>query len=112
VPPAPVTNRADDQLRPGPPAPRRVDVEMLLAAAPAASDVVAASAPSSTPVAFPTAESGDDGQRWTWLGVLLMALGLVFVLSSSRTLRGRAAAPAEVIFRFAKGSNGSNLPML
>ena len=41
------------------------------------------------PVAFPIAEASDDGPRWTaiWFGVLLMALGLVAVLSASRTLR-------------------------
>lgn len=41
------------------------------------------------PVAFPIAEASDDGPRWTaiWFGVLLMALGLVSVLSASRTLR-------------------------
>ena len=42
------------------------------------------------PVAFPIAEAGDDGPRWTaiWFGVLLMALGLVSVLSASRTIGG------------------------
>lgn len=72
-------------------APSAPDVETLQAAAPAASDAVAASvATDQPPVAFPIAEAGDDGRGWTanWLGMLLMALGLVSVLSSSRVLRG------------------------
>jgi uncharacterized membrane protein len=91
VPPAPVVAKAaTDQLTPDHPTPRQVDVETLLAAAPAASDAVAASVPPATPVAVPIAEAGDEGRGWTatWLGVLLMALGLVSLLSSSRTLRG------------------------
>jgi hypothetical protein len=89
VPPAPIQNLATDQLTPDHPTARQVDVETLLAAAPAASDAVAASVPPAAPVAFPIAEAADDEQGWTaiWLGVLLMALGLVSVLSSSRTLR-------------------------
>ena len=65
-------------------------MEALLGAAPAASDAVAASVvPPAAPVAFRIAEAADDGRGWmaTWLGVLLMALGLVSVLGSSRTLR-------------------------
>jgi hypothetical protein len=89
VPPAPVIKRADDRFTPDHPTPRQVDVETLLAAAPAASDGIAASAPSAVPVAFPTAESGDDGRGWTWLGVLLMAVGLVSVVSASQTLSWR-----------------------
>ena len=40
-------------------------------------------------VDFPIAETGDDGPGWMaiWFGVLLMALGLVSVLSASRPLR-------------------------
>jgi hypothetical protein len=85
APPAPVANRATGQLTPDHPAPRQVDVEILLAAAPAASGAVAASVPSAPPIAFPFAEAGDDRRGWTanWLGMLLMALGLVSVLSSS-----------------------------
>jgi hypothetical protein len=105
VPPAPFAERVDDQVEPDRSMPRHVDVEALLAAAPAASDVVGASAPSATLVALPIAEPGYDGRRWTWLGVLLMALGLVSILSSSRTLRDiRAAAPTDAIFRFVKRS--------
>ena len=91
VPPAPVVAKpATDQLTPDHPTPRQVDVETLLAAVPAASDAVTASVPPATPVAVPIAEAGDDGRGWTatWLGVLLVALGLVSLLSSSRTLRG------------------------
>jgi hypothetical protein len=82
APPALVANRASDQLTPR----QQVDVEAILAAASAASDAVAAS----VPPAFPIAEASDDRWGWTanWLGMLLMALGLVSVLSSSRFLRG------------------------
>ena len=80
--PAPIKNLA-------PADPRQVDVEALLATAPAASDAVVASVPPAAPVTFPIAKAADDGWGWmaTWLGVLLMALGLVAVLGSSRTLR-------------------------
>ncbi|WP_091896742.1 hypothetical protein [Bradyrhizobium sp. Rc2d] len=91
VPPAPdIAKPATGQLTLDNPTPRQVDVETLLAAAPAASDAVAASVPPATPVAVPIAETGDDGPGWTatWLGVLLMALGVGCLLSSSRTLRG------------------------
>jgi len=106
APPAPVFNRATGQLTPEHPTPRQVDVETLLAAAPVASDAVAASVPPAPPVAFPIAEAGDDGRSWTanWLGMLLMALGLVSVLSSSwvlwgagllRQLKEHPGSPAE-----------------
>ena len=80
---------AVEKLTPDHPTPRQVDVETLLAAAPAPSDAVAAFVPPAAPVAFPIAEAADDGQGWmaTLLGVLLMALGLVSVLGSSPTLR-------------------------
>jgi hypothetical protein len=89
VPPAAVANGATDQLTPNQPAPRRLDAETLLAAAPAPRDAAAVSAPSAAPVSSPIAEAADDGWGWmaTWLGVLLMALGLASVLGSSRTLR-------------------------
>ncbi|OAF09972.1 hypothetical protein AYJ54_12350 [Bradyrhizobium centrolobii] len=86
VSPARPPNRANDRLTPDRITPPQVDVEALLAAAPAASDVDNTSAPSTTPGAFPIAEVGDDGQGWTWLGMLLMALGLVSVLSACRTI--------------------------
>jgi hypothetical protein len=89
VPPAPVAAKpAVDQLTSQHPTPPQVDVDMLLAAAPSASDAVAA---------VPIAEAGDDGRGWTttWLGVLLMGLGLVSLLISSWTLRGAFALRSE-----------------
>jgi len=89
VPLAPVEKRATDQLTPDHATPRVVDVKTLLAAAPAPSDAVVASAPLAAPAAFPVAEAADDGRDWmaTLLGVLLVALGLVAVLGSSPTVR-------------------------
>jgi hypothetical protein len=89
VPPAPVENLATAQPTPDRRTPRQVDVETLLAATPAIGDSVAASVPSAAPVAFPIVEAADDGQGWiaTWLGALLMALGLISVLGSSRIVR-------------------------
>ncbi|WP_156947058.1 hypothetical protein [Bradyrhizobium sp. WSM3983] len=84
VSPVPLSKRANDRLTADEIRPRQVDVEALLAAVPATSDAVVASA---TPRAFSTAEAGDDGWGWTWLGMLLMALGLLSVLSASRTVR-------------------------
>ena len=98
VPSTPVVaNPASDQFTPDHPTPRQVDVETLLAAAPSASDTVASSVPPATAVAVPIAEASDDGRGWmaTWLGVLLMALGLVSLLSSSRTLRWPAISRSE-----------------
>jgi hypothetical protein len=88
APPAPVADRASDQLTPDYRTLRQVDVETLLAAS--ASDAVADSVPPAPPVAFSIADPGDDWPGFTanWLGMLLMALGLVSVLSSSRVLRG------------------------
>jgi hypothetical protein len=89
VPPAPIENLKTDRLTPDHRTPRQVDVETLLTAAPAARDAVAVSVPTAAPVAFPIAEAADDGRGWmaTWLGVLLMVLGLVSVLVSSPPLR-------------------------
>ena len=89
VPPAPIENLKTDRLTPDRRTPSQVDVETLLAAAPAARDAVAVSVPTAAPVAFPIAEAADNGRGWmaTWLGVLLMALGLVSVFVSSRPLR-------------------------
>ncbi|KRR18181.1 hypothetical protein CQ14_24970 [Bradyrhizobium lablabi] len=85
VPPAPIANGVADQQ----PASRQVDVETLLTAAPAASAAVAISVPSAAPTAVTVAEAADDGWGSTasWIGMLLMALGLVSVLVSSRPLR-------------------------
>ena len=87
--PAPIENLKTDRLTPDQRTPRQVDVEKLLAAAPAARDAVAVSVPAAAPVSFALAGAADDGPDWmaTWLGVLLMALGLVSVLVSSRPLR-------------------------
>ncbi|UQR60288.1 hypothetical protein LRP30_25100 [Bradyrhizobium sp. C-145] len=67
--------------------PSQVDVEQLLAVVPVANDAV----PSPDPM-VPGLRSGemrDEARSWTatWLGVLLMTLGGLSVLSSSRTLR-------------------------
>jgi hypothetical protein len=96
LPPAPVVaDPAPDQLATDHPTPHIVDVKVVPAEAATASDTVAASVPPAASV-IPSAEAGDDGGRWTatWLGVLLMALGLVFVLGASRILRGGRAGPA------------------
>ena len=84
VPPAPVANGVAEQQ----PTSRQVDVETLLSAAPAASAAVATSVPAA-PVASTVADAADDGwgSMATWIGMLLMALGLVSVLVSSRPLR-------------------------
>jgi hypothetical protein len=91
VPTAPVAiaNQASDQLALGHPTPRRPDEKTLLAAASAPSDPVAVSVPPAAAVAPQVAEAADDRPGWTatWLGVLLMGLGLAFVLGSSRTVR-------------------------
>jgi hypothetical protein len=105
-PPAPVANRAGDRLTLDHPTQRTVDLEAILAAAPTASDAAAASVPPAPPVALPTAEVGDEDWGWTanWLGMLLMAMGLVSVLSSIRILRGAALLRQLEWSRFAKGS--------
>jgi hypothetical protein len=89
VPPASIENLAINQPAPDRRTPRQVDVEMLLAAAPADRGAVAASVPAAAPAAFPITDAADDGPGWTatWLGVLLMALGLVAVFGSSRIVR-------------------------
>jgi len=97
VPPAPVVAKpATDQLMPDQPMPRQVDVETLLADAPAASDAAAASVPPANPIAVPSAEvsDGSGGWRATWPGKLLIALGLVFLLYARSTVRVGRAAPA------------------
>ena len=98
VPPAPaIAKPAIDQLTSNHPAPRQVDVEALLAAAPpVSSDAVATSVPSPAPAAIPITEEGDEGREWTvsWLGALLLGLGLVSLLGASQSLRGRAADQA------------------
>lgn len=75
-----------DRDTPDQPVPRHVNVERLLADAPAA--VAVASAPPATPVTVP-APQVSQGQ-WgtaTWLGVVLMMLGFVLLLGSSRVFQ-------------------------
>ena len=86
VPPAPDLARPGaDQLTPD--QPRRLDVDTLLAKAPAASEEVASAAPA-TPIAAPTAKTGGgEGGTPSWLGVLMIALGGAALLSTSRPLR-------------------------
>ena len=87
--PAMIANHTTDQVAPDRPTPRRLDEKTLLAAAPAPSEAVAVSVPPAAAVAAQVAEVADDGPGGTatWLGALLMVLGLAFVLGSSRTVR-------------------------
>lgn len=70
--------------------PNQVDVEQPLAAAPA-NDVVTSPEPPTIPIGVLvlTAEARNEApsQTATWLGVLLMMLGMLSILSSSRSLR-------------------------
>ena len=97
-PPAPaIAKPATDQFTSDRPTPRQLDVETLLAAAPPASDLVATSVSSAAPAAISITEAGDDEpeRTATWLGVLLIGLGLVSLLvGASQTLRGRLAGRA------------------
>jgi hypothetical protein len=86
VPPAPlVAKPATDQLTPDYSTPRQVDVEALLAAAPSASNMVASSVAPANPVTVPIAEASDHGRGGpaSRLGMLLIALGLVSLLTST-----------------------------
>jgi hypothetical protein len=94
VPPPPAESLATDRLRSesataDDPTPRRLDEKTLLAAATVPSDAVVVSVPPAAAVVSPISEAADDGRSWmaTWLGVLLMALGLAFVLGFSRAGR-------------------------
>ncbi|QQN65100.1 hypothetical protein JIR23_04645 [Bradyrhizobium diazoefficiens] len=70
--------------------PSQVDVEQPLAAAPP-KDVVTSSEPPTIPIGAVvlTAEARNEApsRTATWLGVLLMMLGMLSILSSSRSLR-------------------------
>jgi len=107
VPPAPaVAEPATVQFTPDHPTPDRspsgqVDVEALLTAGPSAGDAVAGSAPpvGPTPVLGPEAAELVGWWRTTWVGLVMIALGLVSVLGSTwiaRTGRGgRGTSPLE-----------------
>lgn len=70
-----------NRLTPEHSVPGQVDVGQHLAAAPADS-------PQDMPLGARTAEAHDEARSWTaWFGVLLMTLGGLSLLSSSRTLR-------------------------
>lgn len=81
---------AEHGRRPTHSLPSQVDVEQLLAAAPA-DDVVTSSEPPTMPIGtlVLTAEARNEAPSRTanWLGVLLMMLGMLSILSSSRSLR-------------------------
>jgi hypothetical protein len=86
VPPAPVLNQPGTD-QPTPDQPRGLDVETLLAKAPAAGEEVASATPA-MPVPAPTAKTGGgEGGTPAWLGVLMIALGGAALLSASRPLR-------------------------
>lgn len=81
---------AEHGRRPTHSVPSQVDVEQTLAAAPA-NDVVTSSEPLTMPIGVLvlTAEARTEApsRTATWLGVLLMMLGTLSILSSSRSLR-------------------------
>lgn len=81
---------AEHGRRPTPSVPNQVDVEQPVAAAPA-NDVVTSSEPPTIPISMLvlTAEARNEApsRTATWLGVLLMMLGVLSILSSSRSLR-------------------------
>ena len=69
VPPAPIENLKTDRLTPDRRTPSQVDVETLLAAAPAARDAVAVSVPTAAPVAFPSPRQPITGGAGWQLGL-------------------------------------------
>lgn len=73
------------------------NVETLLAASPASSEAVAASAPAVANLAILTV-TGEDGPWWTsrWFGPLLMALGLMSLLIAMRPVRTVAQVTRRV----------------
>ena len=86
IPAVPDLYRRTNQLTSEFSVPPQVDVEKLLAAA---SDAAAASMPPVLPVGISPRGAGDEGRGWavTWLGLLLIVLGVGSVSSSSRALR-------------------------
>lgn len=81
---------AEHGRRPTHSVPSQVDVEQLLAAAPG-NDVVTSSEPPTMPIGMLvlTAQARNEApsRTATWVGVLLMMLGMLSILSSSRSLR-------------------------
>jgi len=83
-PPSVADSSSIDQVTPDRPASRLVNVEMLRVKSSTDSTIGSTVLPA-TPIAFPVAETGDAERGWasTQLGVVLMALGLIAVLSAS-----------------------------
>lgn len=78
---APIVDIPSNQLTPEHSVPGQVDAGQILAAAPA-------NPPQDMPLGARIAEAHDEARSWTaWFGVLLMTLGGLSLLSSSRTLR-------------------------
>jgi len=67
----------------------QVDVEQLLATAPTVNDAVTSFGPPAVPTGVGIAEARNEApsQTATWLGALLMMLGMFSILRSSRSLR-------------------------
>jgi hypothetical protein len=76
MPPAPVAESTTDRLTPDRPTPRGVDLETIRVS-PSANDTI------TLPVRPTTSRADGWGWTATWLGSLLMALGLVSLLSPS-----------------------------
>jgi hypothetical protein len=85
VPPAPDLNQPGAD-QPTPDQPRQLDVETLLAKAPAAGEEVASATPALPIPAAGAKTGGGEGGIASWLGLLMIVLGSVALLSSSRTL--------------------------
>lgn len=84
-----VGNTASDQVMPERPTLPQLNEEALLAAAPATSSTLDTPANSAAPITVSTPEASEVG-GWSlasWLGVLLIALGGIALLGSSRTIR-------------------------
>ncbi|SDJ84471.1 hypothetical protein SAMN05216338_10693 [Bradyrhizobium sp. Rc2d] len=86
---APIPELHSRLLTPEHSMPSQVDVEQLLAVAPVANDAVPSPDPPAMVIGLRIGEARDEARSWTatWLGVLLMTLGGLSILSSSRTLR-------------------------
>jgi hypothetical protein len=96
VPPPPVLVQPD----PSPPEQsnvRRDNVEALLAASPASSEAVSASAPAATTVALAFV-TGEERPWWMsrWFGPLLIALGLISLLVATRPFQWVALVTRRV----------------